>query len=320
MTLTPAYNYVTLMCAPKNTWITPEAANIFQTPEVEAEFKNDPEGVKEKILREWSALYEAAHNPVLLNNPDNSDTVKYYDDVFTADASLTHFTKDGYFTILSKFTNVQRQPEVMVHKKAIEDIAKKYNLKNHRFVEAPFNTEGTGDNVYDPFRNVFWSGYTDNTDSSHAAEGRSDLRAHKVLAAESKTQVNSLKTANGQFHIDTSLAPLPRGQVVLYPAGIDSCYTKNKMELFNKMAFGDYGMDPKKNLLLVNEQDAEKFACNLVDLGENRLLVSAAASKEFREALKRLEYDLVEVATPYLDMLGGGAHCCMQKIPTPVSG
>lgn len=306
-----------MMCEPTNYGIWPADpekgfANKFQAEGYEL-FKKDPAGFVNEALDEWHQVKETieqSSNVVLVPSMENTDQTQYYDQVFTADASLSIHKNGDHTTFLSRFTNTERNPEIELHKDFILKLDGINNIQNRIIKECPYNIEGTGDNFYDSYRDVFWSGFTQNTSRNFASEGRSNIMAHQFLKAATNTNVNSLQTAQGFFHIDTALSPLPRGHIVFYPGGVDKDYVQK----FKTAAFDNYGLDEKTHLIQVNEADANNYACNLLYIGDNKVLVTKASSQEFQEKLKRAEYDVIPMSVKMFRYSGGAFHCITNPV------
>jgi len=301
-----------MMCAPTNYGIAPPDpvkgfANKFQRQGYNI-FQKDPVGFRTKALEQWHAIKETIEksaNVLLLPSKENAATETYYDQVFTADASISQEINGENIIFLSNFTNTERQAEVALHKKFL------LRQKPNALIKtSPYNIEGTGDNVYDPYRDIFWSGYTKSTDRKSADEGRSDKLSHDFLRAATNTNVISLETSEQFFHIDTALGPLPRGEIIFYPGGIRA----EQRALFNKAAFTDYGLDEKTHLITVSKEDADNYACNALYIGENQILISADTSQEFQDRLKRAGYDIHPLSIEIFRYSGGGFHCLTNPV------
>lgn len=312
-----AYKKTFMMCEPTNYGIWDPGSQGFANKYQEEGWKaytKDPDGYVQAALEDWYRIKETIETEadvVLLPTMENTDTDKYYDQVFTADASLSMITSNGAVTLLSQFTNTERNPEVKLHEEFIKAVDGKKGFGSDRIIKAsPYNIEGTGDNVYDAYRDMFWSGYTFDTDRSNASEGRSDKRSHLFLRAATGTRVNSMETREGFFHQDTSLSPLPRGHIVFYPGGVD----KRHLESFKKAAFDDFELDRDTHLLQIDSHDANAYACNLLYIGNNKIIVTEATSEKFREQLRSAEYDVIALSAKYLRDSGGAFHCITNPI------
>ncbi len=266
------------------------------------EYAKDPEAFTEKAKEQWTQLRDIFNRLGVQTVVMPSEPGKV-DQVFTADPSLTLRTKKGKLvTISSRFSNEGRQQEV-------EDQLALFRQEADRItIAAPYQMEGTGDNVYDPFRDIFWSGYTKTPGREGAASGRSDIRAHKTLSNATGVEVISLEVQQPFFHIDTSLAPLPSGHIVCYKGGMSD-------EAFEKMqqnAFDRYGLPRDKYMIEVSESDAAAYACNLRCVGDT--IVMPTCSQELQDKLKDIGYDVITTDISQFIHTGGGVHCLTNNI------
>ena len=74
-----------------------------------------------------------------------------YDQVFTADSSLSLIDKNKEISIISKFSHWGRSEETKYQQFKINQL---YN--NRVFKHSNFAMEGCGDHLYDVYRDVFW--------------------------------------------------------------------------------------------------------------------------------------------------------------------
>ena len=245
------------------------------------------------------------------------------DQVFTADPVLGLSDDTGEHNYLtSMFSHPARQPEQRPFIRLLEEFhdrsyARKPDHRMHIF-PAMVLTEGSGDNVYDHFRNVFWSGYKLQTaesfseikikrpdvDGSNAPWGRSDRAAHFQISSWFRVAVNSLEVVKPYFHIDTTLAPLPRGHMLCYRGGLtEESFAKMKEEAFDK-----YGLDPEEFLIEVDKEDARRFACNIVCFN-GRDVITPLISDKLRQTIESKGYKVHMVDVSEFIKGGGGPHC-----------
>jgi len=296
-----------LMAPPTNFVIRPpnekgEHVNEFAKAGYE-EYRKDSVAFHTKAHAQWNKLKELLANlgaEIVEIVSDNTDD----DMVFTADPSLSiKNSSGGLITIFSRFSNARRQNEAMVHANYFEKHCSGSALLNSHFA-----TEGTGDNVYDPFRDVFWSGYTKNPTPGHPAQGRSDKRAHIALSSATSVEVISLNVVSPFFHIDTSFAPLTNGHILCYPGGISDA----DFAMMKKKAFAEFGLDADEYLILVSKEDAQRFACNVRCVGDT--VVIPECSQELRDRIKSKNYQVMTVDLSCFIAAGGAVHCLTNNI------
>ncbi|MDD3182584.1 MAG: hypothetical protein PHD48_07275 [Alphaproteobacteria bacterium] len=303
---------VFMMCPP-NFYAIPKAdpsaghANDFAIKGYE-EFKKSPNAFIHKAEKQWNNLKQTF---VSLGITVCEIAAAPYccDLVFTADSSLSLVQKkDRYYpdksiTILSHFSNEQRQAEINIASSIIDNF-----IPNRSIVTSYFRFEGAGDNVYDPFRDIFWSGYTAQAGKLHTASGRSDLRAHTVLSSLSGIKVVSLPVQRPFFHVDTSLAPLSYGHVLFHKHGIKP----EGLKTFMKNAFAKHGMPVKEYLIPVSREDAQNLACNVVCF--DKTVIVPKCSSALKKKIEKAGYDVAEVDLSCFIASGGAAHCLINDI------
>jgi N-dimethylarginine dimethylaminohydrolase len=279
-------------------------ANEFAIAGYEA-YAKDPEAFVAKAKKQWTQLKDVfnaigAETVVIKPDPANPDQA------FTADPSVSLKQADGSLvTVFSKFSNAQRQPEVAAHVALLE------KEEGRTLADAHFNMEGVGDNVYDPYRDVFWSGYTETPGREGASHGRTDKRAHAALAAMTGVEVISLETQKPFFHIDTALAPLPSGHVLCFKGGMtDEAFEKMQQEAFDK-----FNLPREEYLIEVSEEDAAGLACNLRYVGNT--VVMAECSKALQNKLESIGYEVITVDVSQFIHAGGAVHCLTNPIYEP---
>ncbi len=306
---------VLLMCSPDFYEIPepdPDAgyANSFAIKGRE-EYLKDPAGFREIAKKQWQALKEI-FNTLGVDTIEMTPIENLPDQVFTADPSLSLITTTGKeaqrseakaITILSLFSNEERQDEQKATVSFIEE-----EVPSRPMVQSHFRTEGTGDNVYDPFRDIFWSGFVPDPSRKTADSGRSDLRAHAVLKAVTGVPVVSMAVKKPFFHIDTSMAPLSNGHIICYKDGM-------RREAFEKLlqeGLDRYGLSREEYLIEVSKEDAAAYACNLRCVGDT--IVMPLCSNELQETLRDKGYKVLTTDLSHFIYSGGAVHCLTNNL------
>lgn len=147
--------------------------------------------------------------------------------------------------------------------------------------------EGAGDALFDVDAERLWMGHG----------MRTDLAAAALVQDLLGVIVTPLRLVDPRFyHLDTCFCPLANGSLVYYPPAFDAA----SIELI-EAAFD------APSRIMIDEQDALHFACNMIDLGQEVLVTNAS------EALQRsLATHGVRVTVLELDEFikaGGGAKC-----------
>ena len=306
---------VLLMCSPEFYEISaPDPQNGHPNAFAEVghrEYMKDPRGFVDLAVRQWKNL-RSHFNALGLNIVELEPLEGYGDLTFTADPTLSLVTTTAEeacdsdcraITIASKFSNTERQIEV---DRSIRFI--KEHISDRDIAQAPHHTEGTGDNFYDAFRDIYWSGYVCNAGRQNAASGRSDRAAHAELRKMTGVPVVSMAVKRPFFHIDTSMTPLTKGHIIAYPDGM-------KPEAFDTLmqeGFGRYGMDPEEFLIPVDAEDAARYACNLRCVGDT--VVMPTCSEDLQERIRAKGYDVVTSDMSQFIYDGGAMHCLTNNI------
>jgi N-dimethylarginine dimethylaminohydrolase len=280
------------------------AANAFQARHYE-EYARDPMGFREKAKTQWLDLLHAIEDAdgAVLELPVRDNE---HDGPFTADASLTFQKENGERVILiTQFANLDRQTEADNHHFYLSRLFPDADITAHRYA-----CEGTGDNVYDPYRKCFWSGYIDGPAINQLAAGRSDPASHPVLAAKTGVAVHSLEVRAPYFHIDTALAALPNGHLLVNEDGLHH----EALRHIRREAFTPHKLDTETHLHLIGGQDAEDFACNIIVV--NNTLIMPKTGDAVRKVLEDWGYHVVQVDVSQFIKAGGGVHCLTNFLDT----
>jgi len=266
-------------------------------------YAKDPEGFRMKAFEQWTALKECllklgARVELLIPQPDLQDQV------FTADASLSLIRQDGSeLSLISLMTHPLRQKEGELHLKKIQDLFPSRDTHMNSLA-----SEGSGDNLYDPYRNLFWSGYTPSPSASRAAEGRSDIKSHAHLSQLAGVKVVSLEVKRPYFHIDTALSALPGGHILCYPGGMSHASFKTLIQ----EAFVNFEMDPNDYLIEISSWEASRYACNMIYVG-NHIILPYCEERVFK-LLTQKGYEVHTVDLSCFIQAGGGPHCLTNNL------
>ena len=224
------------------------------------------------------------------------------DDIFTADASISFLLPDRHIGLLSNFTNPNRVSEPFKRAEKLRELYPKKEI-----IQNLLNIEGCGDNVYDPFRHLIWSGYS--TEEGNAQHGRSNRLAHAFLQEMTGIEVVSLQTSYPFYHNDTLIGPLSRGHMLAYMDGM----SEETKHVFMYHAFERFDLDPEEYLIKLSEEDAYRLAANVRCYGD--AIIMPETSKELREEIESKGYkNVTQVNMDGTIALGGGPHCCSNVV------
>jgi len=201
------------------------------------------------------------------------------DMVFTANAGLLL----GKHVLLSNFKYKERQGE--------EVLFKSWFLENgYKVIEISkgIKFEGAGDCLV-------------NQDSVFMGYGfRSDLEAYSDVVWEAfEYKSFRLRLKNPYFyHLDTCFCPLNKNQILIYPGAFD----KDEIIMLRS----------KFELLAVPEEDARKFACNAVLIGDH--IIIPKGCNETRDILTHNYYVVHELDMSEFIKAGGACKCLTMLI------
>jgi N-dimethylarginine dimethylaminohydrolase len=210
------------------------------------------------------------------------------DMVFTANAALLLGNK----AIVSTFRHAERRGE----EKFFSAWFARNGFEIHSLTGLAF--EGAGDALLDRAGQWLWFGH------GH----RSDAAVAEQLRAILDVEVVSLQLIDSRFyHLDTCLCPLTGGHLMYYPGAFDEAA---QAAITQRV--------PPELRIEVSEQDALRFACNAVNIGDTIILHRATA--ELQDRLGEAGYFVKE--TPLLEFLksGGSAKCLTLRLDEPVAG
>jgi len=169
-------------------------------------------------------------------------------------------------------------------------------LHDHGFLlwETPRETafEGEGDALFDADGQHLW-----------AAHGvRTCVQSHRHIAQAWHVPVTSLHLVDPRFyHLDTCFAPLTGGYVMYFPGAFDA----------PSRAVIEDSYPPEKRII-VTEQEATAFACNVINVGETILMQKVSTDLSCR--LERLGFDVVQVDLSEFIKGGGSAKSLVLRL------
>lgn len=150
--------------------------------------------------------------------------------------------------------------------------------------------EGAGDALI--WQDRVFSGY----------KTRTDIITHNEITKHTGLPVLSLELGLEAFyHIDVCICPLATGDFIYYPEAFDS-YGQQVIE----------ANIPERNRIPVTKEDAERFACNAVNVGDTVILNQG--SQTLVDTLKDRGLKVVEVDVSEFLKAGGSTKCLTLKI------
>jgi N-dimethylarginine dimethylaminohydrolase len=208
--------------------------------------------------------------------------------VFTANAAVV---LDGK-ALLAHFRHPERQREEPHFAKAFEAIRAQGVFETIRTSPEGLVLEGAGDCVWDEARNLFWMGYGQ----------RSDAAAAGMVEETFGVDAVALELADPRFyHIDTALRPLPRGEVMYFPAA----FTREGRAILNERVASPQRIE-------IGTTDARRLAANGVGVGDT--LIVPACSARLRARLEERGYHVLATPLGAFRRSGGAAFCLTLRL------
>ena len=205
------------------------------------------------------------------------------DMVFTANAGLA---RDGVVAI-SSFVHPERQGEEPHFREWFQRAG--YSVIN---LPREVSFEGEGDALFSVDGSLLWVGHGT----------RTAQESHALLSTLWSTKVISLRLVDPRFyHLDTCFAPLSDGSLLYYPAAFDAS-SQALIEAFY----------PPEQRIAVSEEDALRFACNAVNIGQT--IVINQISEALQEQLQLRGFKVVQVRLDEFLKAGGAAKCLVMKL------
>lgn len=233
----------------------------------------------DRALAQWQQLHDLLCEHANVEVIDPGDAGRDLPDmVFSANAGLLL----GDTFVPSVFRVPERAGEVPLFNQWFEE--RGYEIKQLPD-DLPF--EGEGDALMHPGQPLLWAGYG----------VRSGIEAHPTLAAIFNVEVVSLRLVDQRFyHLDTCFYPLPDGRVVYFAPAFDE---PSRHEIERRIA--------PENRIEVSEEDALRFTCNAVRLGDT--IVTNHASGALQARLNQWGYQVAICNVDEFNLAGGACKC-----------
>lgn len=235
---------------------------------------------------QWRSLYdrltELAEVTCITPQPNLPDMV------FTANAALIREKT----CLLSHFRHLERRGEE-------QHFATWFRSQGYDVFAMPEDVffEGAGDALFHRSRDLLWLGYG----------FRSDAAAQAIIHEHFAIDVIPLKLIDKRFyHLDTCFCPLSDGYLMYYPPAFAD------PELIEHVV-------PAEKRLIVNEENALRFACNAVEIGpasmgDNPSIVMNACDDSLKQQLTELGYEVILLNMSEFIKAGGATKCLTLKL------
>lgn len=224
-----------------------------------------------KSKKQWDNLYET-----IISTGAEVELVEPQEDVpdivFTANAAVIHENK----CVISNFKFDQRKKEEEIYE---EKLGKFYETVR---LPRSVNFEGAGDALFLNETLVAAHGFRTSIESLFKLDRILDLSSLKV------------KLMNPYFyHLDTCFCPLKEGKALYYP------------KAFHRDSIND--LNENFDMIPVCEDDAKKFACNSVVIGDNVIIPAGCCETE--RILKKIGFNVVSCDMSEFLKAGGACKC-----------
>lgn len=208
--------------------------------------------------------------------------------VFTANAAVVL----DRVALVANFRYPERQPETAHYERAFRELWARGVIDAVRTMPEGVILEGAGDCVWDPARQMFWTGYGP----------RSDREAAGVVSETYGVEALPLELVNPSFyHMDTALAPLPRGEMMYVPSAFSEAGLR---EIHARVA-------PEQRIEL-SDKDAAVFCANAVKIGDD--IVMSSCSTGLRRRLETAGYRVHPTSLAAYHKSGGSAFCLTLRL------
>lgn len=202
---------------------------------------------------------------------------------FTANAGLVV----GDHAIVSNFRHAERQTEEAHFERWFHD----HGFSVHKLPRQIF-FEGAGDALLDRARGCVWMGH------GHRSMRDAGSPIQEFLGLE----VILLELIDPRFyHLDTCFCPLSRGYVMYFP----EAFSADSRDLLKRRI-------PAEQTILVGEEDALKFACNAVNIGDRMIL--NGASEGLTADLAAAGFQTVQSPMSEFLRAGGASKCLVLRL------
>ena len=202
--------------------------------------------------------------------------------VFTANAGLMV----GNLAIVSSFRHAERRREQPAYRAALARAGFATTFLRQTYFE------GAGDALFDRVRPLLYAGYGWRT------ERGATLQLQEIVGCR---VLPLLLTDERFYHLDTALCPLASGHVLAYM----DAFSPHAQQLLRRAIEPGY-------LIEVSVDDALRFACNALELGD--AVVMHDCSRRLRERLHDAGYRVFRTDLSEFHKAGGSAKCLTLRL------
>jgi len=202
--------------------------------------------------------------------------------VFTANAALIHNNK----ALISAFRYPERQAEQLLYGVCLEKLG--FDVIHFRSRTERLNFEGAGDALF--AGETLFAGYGFRTDKESYYYIQDWMFIKDLVYCELVDPYF--------YHLDTCFCPLNDHQAIYFP---DAFSQKTQESMQNRL-----------EMYPISEEDAKKFACNAVVLGDKVIIPSDCPMA--RSVLENLNFEVHDVPMTEFIKSGGACKCLTLKL------
>ncbi|HTD37485.1 MAG TPA: arginine deiminase-related protein [Candidatus Limnocylindrales bacterium] len=233
-------------------------------------------------LRQWERFAELVRCVTDVELIEVEPQAHMPDIVFTANAALII----GNLAIVSSFRHAERRREQPVYRAALARAGFATTFLRQTYFE------GAGDALFDRVRPLLYAGYGWRTERS------ATLQLQEIVGC----RVLPLLLVDERFyHLDMALCPLSSGHVLAYMDAL----SPHAQTMLRRAIEPGY-------LIEVSVDDALRFACNAVEIGD--AVVMHDCSRRLRERLHDAGYRVFRTELGEFVKAGGSAKCLTLRL------
>jgi len=233
-------------------------------------------------LRQWERFAELVRCVADVELIEVEPQAQMPDIVFTANAGLII----GNLAIVSSFRHAERRREQPVYRAALARAGFATTFLRQTYFE------GAGDALFDRVRPLLYAGYGWRTERS------ATLQLQEIVGCR---VVPLLLVDERFYHLDTALCPLSSGHVLAYM----DAFSPHAQTMLRRVIEPGYLID-------VSVDDALRFACNAVEIGDAVLMHDC--SRRLRERLHDAGYRVFRTELGEFLKAGGSAKCLTLRL------
>ena len=233
---------------------------------------------RDLAIKQWRGLFQLLQNRLAIDVALLEPRLGMPDMIFTSNGGIVWGNK----FIVSNYRDNARREET-------ERFMNWFQVRGYEICSLPSNCFFEGDILRDG--DVLFGGY-------HI---QSDIQSHKKISDILRREVFSIELAKDwNYHLDTCFCPLGGDRALYYPPA----FNDHALKVLENRIF---------NLIPVLEDEAKKFVCNAIVIGNN--VVMNDGCPNVRSSLEGLGLTVHETFLSEFVKSGGSAKCLVLEVP-----